>query len=144
GPVGLTGISNLSTSNTATTTFAGAISGSGALTKVGSNTLVLSGNNSETGALTSSGTGGTLLINGTNTSGPVGVVLGTLAGTGPLGPISASATVGSVPGADSPGTNIGIQQAASANFSNGGNLTIQVAGYGAAGVNYDELNVTGA
>src|SRR5262249_24814060 len=42
-----------------------------------------------------------------------------------------------------PGTNIGSQQVPSANFALGGNLVLQIAGYGAAGVNYDQLNVTG-
>ena len=145
GPVSLTGITTLTTTNTGLTTFAGPISGTGALTRTSTGTLVLSGVNSETGAITNDGTGGTLQINGTNTSGPVGVILGTLAGTGTLGAISAGANSGAASGTDNPGTSIpGTQQVASADFSNGGDLTIQIGGYGTAGVNYDQLDVTGA
>ena len=145
GPVSLTGISMLTTSNTGLTTF-GALSGTGALTKLGSNTLVLSGNDTQTGAITSDGSGGTLSITGTNAFGPVGVVLGTLTGNGTLGPISASDSVGLASGTDNPGNSIPPfnQQVASANFSNGGDLTIQIPGLGTAGANYDQLNVTGA
>ena len=107
---------------------------------------MLSGNNSETGALTNNGPGGTLLITGSNTSGPVGMITGMTGGNGTLGPISAGnlVTSAAAPGIDNPGTNVGTQQVASANLSNGGNLNIHVAGYATAGVNYDQLNVTGA
>ena len=146
GAVSLTGITTLSTNALTVTTF-GAVSGSGALTKGGSDTLVLSGNNSETGAITNDAAGTTLLITGTNTTGPVGVILGTVGGNGKLGSISAAANVAAASGTDNPGTSIPPtfnQQVASANFSNGGDLTIQIPGLGTAGANYDQLNVTGA
>ena len=144
GSASLTGISTVNTSSAPTTTFQGALSGSGALTKTGGETLVLAGSDSQTGAITSDGSGGTLVINTTNTTGPVGAILGTVSGTGTLGPISAGANVGAASGTFNPGTTADIEQVASANFSNGGDLTIQITGYGTAGVNYDQLNVTGA
>jgi autotransporter-associated beta strand protein len=72
--------------NNANTTYSGILSGSGALTKVGTGTLTLSGNNSYSGLTIVNA--GTLLING-NQSSATGVVIvnggGTLGGTGIIG-----------------------------------------------------------
>src|SRR5262249_50091338 len=126
GPVSLLGLNTVSTSNPALSTLSGPISGTGALTKTNANTPVLSGSNSQTGALTVNASGGSLRITGNNASSPVGVILGTLTGNGTLGPLSAAANAGAANGTDSPGVAIGNQQVPSANFSLGGNLTIQI------------------
>lgn len=74
-------------SNNAITSFSGAISGTGGLTKAGtSGTLTLSGTNTYTGATTVSE--GTLLVNGSVSSSTGGVTVAsgaTLGGTGTLG-----------------------------------------------------------
>ena len=89
-----------------TTTFAGAISGSGgALVKDGASTLTLTGNNSHTG--TTAVTAGMLVVNGNQSAATGDVsVFGTLAGSGTVGgaiTINSGGTL--APGApDAPGT----------------------------------------
>jgi len=63
-------------------TIAQNLSGSGALTKLGSGALTLSGTNGYAGGTIVSN--GTLLVNGVNSNGVINVVLGTLGGTGTI------------------------------------------------------------
>jgi autotransporter-associated beta strand protein len=136
GPVTLTGLTSLQISTP--TSFAGVMSGSGGLIQGGTGTLSLSGTNTDTGALMITG-GGALAVNGNQASSPIGVITGTLSGAGQVGPI----TVGPL-GTDEPGTPgvaNGIQAAPVANFSEGGNLTIQISDYTAAGTDYSRLDL---
>jgi autotransporter-associated beta strand protein len=119
-------------------TFKGVISGSGGLTVLGSATVTLTANNTYTGPTTTSG--GTLIVNGTQTSSAITVNAGgTLAGTGSVGAVTVKSGGIVEPG---PLGGIGILTASSADFSNGGNLLIQIQGYQTPGVDYDQLIVT--
>jgi autotransporter-associated beta strand protein len=83
-------------------TYAGAISGSGAVTKQAAGRLVLTGTHTYTGATTVSG--GTLAVNGTLGTSPVTVTGGTLSGTGVIkGPVTVQSG-----GRFAPGSSIGI------------------------------------
>ena len=93
-----------------------------ALTVAGtSQTLTLSGTNTYSGQTTINGTD-TLLVNGSETSGVTVSSGGTLGGTGTAGAVTVSGTVN--PG--SPVSSTGTLAASSANFSSGGNLTVQI------------------
>ncbi len=88
--------------NNADTSYDGAISGTGALTKVGDGVLALTGENSYGGATAVSG--GSLLVNGTHTGGDYTVTDGgTLGGEGE---IHAGVTIGSG-GMLAPGQSVG-------------------------------------
>lgn len=86
---GLGGVVDVSSAHlvvdqTATTTYAGAVTGGGSLTKTGSGTLVLSGANTYAGPTKVSG--GKLVVNGSLTNSMTSVLSGgTLSGTGTLG-----------------------------------------------------------
>lgn len=84
--------------NTSPAAYAGAISGTGAMAKIGSGTLTLSGSNTYTGSTTVNG--GTLAVNGT-ISGSVGISSGRLEGTGTVGTVVATG------GTVAPGPSIG-------------------------------------
>ncbi len=111
---GLTGPGKLALSNSASsavalsvgnnnvnTTYAGAMIGSGSLTKVGSGALLLSGSNTFTGPTTT--TQGKLTVDGWLPNSPVSVNGGTLGGTGYLG----SGTV-NAGGTLAPGNPLGV------------------------------------
>jgi len=86
-------------------TFAGAISGSGAVAQKGAGTTMLSANNSYTGATTVQG--GTLLIDGDQTAATGATTVqsgGTLGGTGIIGGDVTVADGGTLSPGDSPGT----------------------------------------
>jgi len=83
-------------------TYAGAISGPGAVTKQAAGTLVLTGTHTYTGATTVSA--GTLIVNGVIATSPVTVSAGTLSGTGLIkGPVVVQSA-----GRLAPGTSIGV------------------------------------
>ncbi|WP_404714068.1 autotransporter domain-containing protein [Sphingomonas sp. MMS24-J13] len=93
---------SLTTTQTSDTTFAGAVIGSGSLTKSGSGRLNLSGTNSYTGTTTING--GTLSVNGSIVSPVVVASGGTLGGTGRVG-----STIVQSGGVWAPGNSIGTQ-----------------------------------
>jgi hypothetical protein len=101
-------------------------------------TLILSGNSTYSGATTINNTD-TLLVNGSETS-PV-LVQGTLGGTGTTGQLFVAGGGEVNPG--SPVNSTGTLTAASADFSNNGNLTVNVTG-SPANISSDLLSVTGA
>ena len=106
GTGGVLGVSTLTNNGTLifnrsdASTYAGIISGSGALTKQGAGTLTLSGSNSYTGATTVSA--GELKVNGSNGTGAMTIASdATLSGTGTIGgntTISGTHTPGNSPG----------------------------------------------
>jgi uncharacterized repeat protein (TIGR01451 family) len=127
--------------NNTTTSFSGLIqngSGTVALTKLGTGTLTLSGANTYSGNTTVSA--GTLLVNGSQASSAVSVDGGRLGGTGTVGPISSTASGGTVaPGQSGPG----IFSSGNVNWSSGSPaFAIELNGT-TAGSGYDQLSVTG-
>jgi fibronectin-binding autotransporter adhesin len=117
--------------------LAGPAGGSGGIAKSGAGTLTLSGSNNYSGATMVDA--GILAINGSQPNSPVGVAGGTLSGTGKTGPISVGPGGNVTPG--TPGGSKGILSAPSANFSEGGNLTIPVAAVTTPGTDYGQLNL---
>jgi autotransporter-associated beta strand protein len=134
------GSATLTTGNNNTsTTFSGAISGSGGFTKIGSGTLTLSGSSSYSGATAVSA--GTLIVNGAIANSAVTVNSGaTLAGIGTVGATTILSGGTFAPG-NSPGTmtvagNLAFQSgalylvqvnpstASSANVTTGGSATL--------------------
>ncbi|MBO9579692.1 MAG: autotransporter-associated beta strand repeat-containing protein [Sphingobium sp.] len=118
-------------------TFAGVISGSGSIDKLGPDTVTLTGNSGAFAGATSV-TGGTLAVNG-QLGGSVSVLSGgTLAGTGTVGAVSVAngGTLSGVQGqtlttgnlALSSGSNVNVSLGAPGNvtglFNVGGNLTL--------------------
>ena len=118
-----------------------AVISNGGLNKIDTGKLQLTGNNGYTGTTTVSG--GTLLVDGTQTGSAVTVNSpATLGGTGQTGTVTLAG--GTVSPGD-PTTTAGVLSATGAtNLSNNGSLTVQLPAIGTAGINYDELNVTGA
>src|SRR5205823_65029 len=110
------------------------ISGSGSFTKAGSGTLTIAGDNTFNG--TTFITAGTLLVNGSQPNSPISLSGGILGGTGNVSVISASA------GTVSPGASPGILTSSNVSFSSGMAFKVELNGT-TAGVNYDQLNVTG-
>lgn len=120
------------------TSFSGAINGSGGLTKTGSGTFTLSGTNTYTG--TTPVNAGTLLVNGANSgSGAVSVATGaTLGGTG-----SIAGAINLASGATlTAGTTSTTEDLATGNLALSGSLSAQIGGT-AAGSGHDQIKVTG-
>lgn len=121
-----------------TNVFSGTIVGnSGFLDKLGTNTLVLTGNNTYTGSTLVHG--GSLFINGSQPSSGVFVFNATVGGTGTVANINCNSGTVLSPGYINPGRlNCGT-----VNFGSGVTLAVRLNGTN-AGVDYDQLNVTGA
>jgi autotransporter-associated beta strand protein len=115
------------------TTFAGTITGTGTLTKNGDSTQILSGNNSLGPVALSAGS---LLFNGSNTTGAITVDGGTLGGTGS---VSGAVTVNST-GHLAPGASIGPIGLGALTLNAGSVLDIEL---GAPGTS-DLMNISGA
>src|SRR5262249_50027197 len=115
-------------------TITGAVGGTGALLRSGVSDLTLTGEDTHTGAIVVNN--GTVTVNGSQPDSFHALFTGTLSGTGTVGYIAAAN--GAVV---NPGNPHGILAAAGANFSNGGVLTIQIAGTAVAGVDYDRLDL---
>jgi len=117
-------------SDNTSTTFAGIISGSGGLTKVGTGMQTLTGNNTYTGATVVSG--GTLGVNGSLASGSVSVGTGAvLAGSGTIAGLvsSTGSIIGSLTFSNDVTINNGGTAAASAfngNITDNGTITSAV------------------
>jgi autotransporter-associated beta strand protein len=120
------------------TTFAGVISGPGAVVKVGAGTWTLTGASTYTGGTDING--GTLMV---GDGGSIGAVTvnpgGTLAGTGTTGPVTLSPGVAISPGGSGPG----ILHVLSIAFAAGSSFVVRLNGP-AAGAGYDQLQVTGS
>jgi len=138
-PVTLTGLTALQVNTTVTMT--GAIGGTGGFTQSGSGSLVLSGNNGYSGATMLTG-GSRLTINGSQPNSPVAVINGTLSGMGTTGFLTVGPAGTAIPSnpAATPAAK-GVLTTSGANFSEGGDLTLQIAGYTAAGTDYGSLNL---
>ncbi len=120
-------------------TYGGGISGNQNVVIVGAGNRAFTGVSGYTGATQING--GTLLVDSPGSISSAATVNtgGTLGGTGTAGTITA------VGGTVNPGdAGPGILSATSANFSGSGNLTVQIAGVGTAGTNYDQLALSGA
>ena len=125
----------------ANTTYAGAISGTGGLTKSGTGTFTLSGTNTYGG--TTAVIQGTLAVNGNNSAatGSLTVASGAkLSGTGTIG----GATT--ISGIHSPGNSPGVQSFSNGlTYDTGSSITWELAanGLGVRGTDFDGINVTG-
>jgi autotransporter-associated beta strand protein len=122
-----------------TLTSTAVLSGAGGLTLQGSGTLTLSANNSYSGTTTVNG--GTLVVNGSQPGSPITINSGgTLAGVGSVGQLIVNNGGKVAPGPLGEGS-AGTLTAASADFSGGGTLWMQV---NLPGSTYDTFVVTGA
>ncbi len=126
--------SGINVTNSAASSLAGAISGTGAVfAKLGTGTLTLGGANTYTG--TTSVFNGRLDVDGSTTSNTTVLAPGILGGTGSLtGSVTGNGTV-------SPGNSPGIL--ATGNFGPVGTLAIELNGT-TVGAQYDQVNVTGS
>jgi autotransporter-associated beta strand protein len=139
GPIA-TGFSMLTVFGPGSVVLNGVISGAGGLNQL-PGTLTLSANNTYTGATTA---GGILIVNGVQTASPVTVNAGgTLAGIGSVGAVVVKNGGTVEPGPLNGGGNSSLT-AASADFSQGGELLVRIPNRGTPGVDYDQFIVTGA
>lgn len=121
----------------ATNMFNGTLLGAGgSLDKVGTNTIVLGGTNTYTGSTLVHG--GSLFVNGSQPFSSVFVYGATVGGTGTVGNLYINSGGAVQPGYIDPGKfNCG-----SLSFGSGATLSVRLNGPN-AGVDYDQLNVTG-
>ena len=124
-------------------TYAGAMSGSGALTKLGGGVVTLAGTNAYLGATTVSA--GKLVVNGSITNSAVTV--GNTATLGGSGTIGSSVTVQSG-GTISPGNSPGLLSVGTLNLLAGSTTRMEIVGVGSAagtaGTDYDKIAITTA
>lgn len=122
--------------NNQTTTFSGTITGAGGqITKEGTGTFTLEGTNTYTGLTTANG--GILVVNGRQADSLVSVgSLGTLAGRGTVGDITANGIV-------SPGTSPGALSCSNASFGATGRLVVELKTI-YPGTGHDQLAVRGS
>jgi fibronectin-binding autotransporter adhesin len=127
------------------TTFSGIIGStndtSDAMVKIGSGTLTLLGVHTFTGTYKASA--GTLLVTGTlATTSTATLDGGTFAGTGTLGAVTGTGSGGTLAPGD-PATSLAILAARSTTFAAASTYSVQLNGT-IAGVNHDQLSVTGS
>ncbi len=135
----LEGASTLSFGDVDNRTLAGAIVGTGSLSKAGAGTATLSAVNTYTGTTTINS--GTLLVNGSLAAGSAVTVNngGTLGGTGT---VNGTVTVNSG-GTLGPGLSPGILHTGSVTFNSGSSYSVEING-ATLGTQYDQLDVTGS
>ncbi|BCH24969.1 outer membrane autotransporter barrel domain-containing protein [Mesorhizobium sp. L-8-3] len=122
---------------TSTGTYAGVISGSGALTKAGAGELILTGNSSAYAGTTDIAAG-LLTING-SLGGTINFSSGTLGGSGTLGNVTIASG-----GTLAPGNSIGTLNVVNITLDAGSTYTVELDDGGfVAGTNNDLVNATG-
>jgi autotransporter-associated beta strand protein len=134
-PISLSGQTLTAGSDDTSSTYSGALSGHGGLTKIGAGTLNLSGNSSYDG--TTRVSAGTLKVAGSIASSAVVVNGGTLQGTGQVGAITGTS------GHLHPGGSPGVLQSGSVTMSPGFDFDVSLDGP-TVGTGYSQLAVTGA
>ncbi|MBA3846927.1 MAG: autotransporter-associated beta strand repeat-containing protein, partial [Planctomycetes bacterium] len=124
------------------TTYAGTITGSGGLTKLGAGAFTLSSANPLTGTTTVSA--GQLLVDGSTASSSVSLSGGTLGGIGTTGGIASAGTGGVIRPATSGAR--GALHAGTTDLSGGSApaLRLRIAAYATAGVSFDQLDLATA
>lgn len=116
--------------------FAGSVSGTGGLVKLGAGTLALNGTNTYTGATDIQA--GEIKLNGSAASSAFTVQAGAkLSGSGQLGALTVAGTL-------APGNSPGTLSAGATTFAAGGNYLWEINdAIGVAGIGYDLLSITG-
>ncbi len=134
----VTGTGALTVTQNANSTYAGSISGTQNIIIAGSGALSLTGASGNSG--TTQINSGQLLVDnpGSLASSTTVNATGTLGGTGA---VPAVAVVGGTVNPGDPVSGPGALTLASADFSSGGDLTLNIAGFAVAGTNYDQLNL---
>ncbi|MFM8655899.1 MAG: beta strand repeat-containing protein [Chthoniobacterales bacterium] len=132
----ITNNAELAFSQTNTGTNSGLISGSGALFKSGSGTVVMSANSTYSGATTVEA--GRLAVTGTNTNSAVTVNSGaSVGGSGKIGSLTVNGTV-------APGNSVGTLNAGGTVFSAAGAYDLEMFNWSnSAGTGWDLLAITG-
>ena len=113
---------------------------SAGLIKNNTGTLQLTGNNTYTGPTTVNA--GTLLVDGSQTGSTITVNAG--AALGGIGTTGAIVVAGGRVNPGDPVTTTATLSGTSADFSNNGNLTVQMSGSSTGGISNDQLNLSGA
>lgn len=134
--VNLAGVTLTVGANGADTQFAGALAGTGDLTKIGGGWLTLAGSSTCTGTIAVNG--GRLLVDGA-VPGVIAVgAAGTLGGTGTTGPVTVAGTL-------SPGGSPGVLDVGNLVLLDGSALNIEIGGATPGDGNgfFDQLRVTG-